>query len=393
MKLTNREKIMLQLLVLCAFLALIYFAIIKPQLVYREKLQKQALGYSEIIESVKLKANIKNPVYKEYKFINAKTHDLLERYYPSIIQEKIILMLDEKIKASGIKIDTIVFSEPELMGINKAETKNPNQAIQNKQSETVTTDIASLESMTVSLTFEGSYSQLYSFISSIELENRSIAFNSLKITSTGVNTVSGDILIAIYAITKPFEQDEDYLNWDITGEYGKYNPFGFVQGLNPAATVTTSLPSISGTDTLDMKNGDFFISLRPITSDLPSITIGKLDDMDRDTYIYADNIGYEDIELQILQDGERFYYGYKTQSYSYPSGYGKDFIEFTPIGDELKVVVISTARNKDNDLNGAKLSVINKTQWPLKLYIKNDDASLPRLKLDKLGDNVTVVQE
>lgn len=385
MKLTNREKIMLQLLVLCAFLALIYFAIIKPQLVYREKLEKQALGYSEIIESVKLKANIKNPVYKEYKFINAKTHDLLERYYPSIIQEKIILMLDEKIKASGIKVDTFVFSEPELSGIN--------QAIKNKQSETVTTDASSLESMTISLSFEGSYSQFYSFISSIELENRSITLNNLKITSTGVNTVSGDMLITIYAISKPFEQDKDYLDWDITGEYGKYNPFGFVQGLNPAATVTTSLPSISGTDTLDMKNGDFFISLRPITSDLPSITIGKLDDMDRDTYIYADNIGYEDIELQILQDGERFYYGYKTQSYSYPSGYGKDFIEFTPIGDELKVVVISTARNKDNDLNGAKLSVINKTQWPLKLYIKNDDASLPRLKLDKLGDNVTVVQE
>ncbi|MGB7606080.1 MAG: hypothetical protein WBL93_11465 [Lutisporaceae bacterium] len=377
MKLTNREKIMLKLLVLCAFLALIYFAIIKPQLVYLGRLEKQAMEYSEIIGSVKLKANIENPVYKEYKILNAKTHDLLERYYPSIIQEKIILMLDEKIKATGIKINTIAFSEPELTGINKTETA----------------DLSSIESMTASLIFEGTYGQFYSFISKIELENRSIVLNNLKIASTGVNTVSGDILITIYAITKPFEQDEDYLDWSITGEYGKYNPFGFVQSLKPVTTAPTRLPGISGMDTLDMENRDFFISLRPITSDLPSITIGKFDDTDRDTYIYADNIGYENIELQILQDGEKFYYGYKTQNYSYPSGYGKDFIEFTPVGDELKVVVISTARNKDKDLSGAKLSVLNKTQRPLKIYVRNDDTSLPRLELDKLGDNVTVVQE
>lgn len=377
MKLTNREKIMLKLLVLCAFLALIYFAIIKPQLVYTGRLEKQAMEYSEIIESVKLKANIENPVYKEYKILNAKTHDLLKRYYPSIIQEKIILMLDEKIKATGIKIDTIAFSEPELTGINKTETA----------------DLSSIESMTVALTFEGTYYQFYSFISSIELENRSIELSNLKIASNGINTVSGNILITIYAISKPFEQDEDYLDWSITGEYGRYNPFGFVQSLKPVTTTPTSLPGIPDMGAVNLENRDFFISLRPITSDLPSITIGKFDDTDRDTYIYADNIGYENIELQILQDGEKFYYGYKTQNYSYPSGYGKDFIEFTPVGDELKVVVISTARNKDKDLSGAKLSVLNKTQRPLKIYVRNDDTSLPRLELDKLGDNVTVVQE
>jgi len=395
MKLTNREKTMLMLLGLMALLALVYFGIIKSQLDYSERIEKQAVEYAKDIESAKLKVNIKNPVYKEYKFINAKTQDLLSRYYPSIIQEKIILMLDEKIKASGIKVDTISFTEPVVTSINNTETNDQSQASESKQSENVAEALAPLESMTSSLSFEGTYSQFYSFISLIELEDRSIGISNLKIASNGIDTIAGDIQITLYAISKPiqFEQDADYLDWGITGQYGKYNPFGFVQGFNPVEIAPTSLPGIPVKDAVDAENTDFFISLRPITSDLPSITIGKLDDTNRDTYIYADNIGYEDIELQILQDGEKFYYGYKTQSYSYPSGYGKDFIEFTPVGDELKVIVMSTVRNKEKDLNGATLSVINRTERPFKIHVRNDDTSLPRLRLTKLGDNVTVMQE
>lgn len=389
MKLTDREKLLLKLLAVCAFLAIIYFIIIKPELYYKDKLEKKAEEYSEVIEAVKLKVNIENPVYKEYKILNAKTQDLLRKYYPSIIQEKIILMLDSKIETSGLKVSTISFAEPSLAALNKTENKNKNQANESKKSEAGKEDLTSFESITASLTFEGSYAQLYSFISLIELENRSIELNNLKITSKAEDKISGDMQITIYAISKPFEQDQDYMAWNITGEYGKYNPFGFAQGLGITAA-PTSLPEVSEV-ALDSK--DFFISLRPITSDLPSITIGKFDDADRDTYVYADNIGYENIELQILQEGDKFYYGYRTENYSYPSSYGKELIEFTPVGDELKVVVISTPRNKEKDINGAKLSVLNKTQRPIKIYVRNDDTSLPRLKLDKLRDNVTVVQE
>lgn len=411
MKLTNREKMLLMVLGICVLLASLYYAVIRPQLNFVANLEKQATEYSQVIKGIKLKASADNPIYKEYKVVNAKVQGITVRYYPSIIQEKILLTIDNIIKDSGLKVSSITFTEPASIQLNKGQAKveatqeNKLQAIANHISGSKQTAekqekpsvkaeaLEPVEGMTVSVAFEGTYSQFYSMVSSIEKLNRSIVINEVKIASNRSESLAGTMLLDIYAIPKPFNQDQEYLNWNSQGEYGKADPFGYMQSPLPAGTIAGGPSSVLTPSITSIAKRDFFISIRPISSDLPSVIIGKYDDRDRSTYVYADNLGYENVELQIVQDGDRFYYGYKTQDYSYPSGYSKNLVEFKPLGDELQLAVLSSNRNKDKDVNGVKLSVINKTQLPLKIYIANDDKSFPRLKLDKLEGSISAIQE
>ncbi|MDF2520914.1 MAG: hypothetical protein K0R84_1542 [Clostridia bacterium] len=406
MKLTKREKILLVILGLCAVLALLYYAVITPQLSMVSKLEGKAQEYSQTLESIKSKASTENPVFKEYKILNAKAQGFMQGYYPSIIQESILIMLDSKIKESGIEVSTISFTEPAWVQLSQSKEEQPQQsnelkelaeqitgeakaapAAQNKESKENV--LSTVENMTVSIAFQGTYNQFYSFLKAVEQENRSIVVSSVKLASNGSTAIEGEIILDFYAIPKPFEQDDEYLKWSIDGDYGKINPFGYIPGLRPS----TASDGKEEQGSRDLVMRDFFITIRPITSDLPSVTMGKFDDKERTTYLYADNTGYEDVELQVLQDGDKYYYGYRTKDYSYPAGYSKDLIEFVPIGEELQVLVISTERNKEKDLNGVSLTVLNKTKQPLKLFVRDDDEGMPRLKINKLAGDVSIVKE
>lgn len=410
MKLTKREKILLVILGVCAVLALLYYAVITPQLSMVSKLEGKAQEYSQTLESIKLKASTDNPLFKEYKILNAKAQGFMQGYYPSIIQESILIMLDSKIKESGIEVSTISFTEPAWVQLSQSKEEQPQQsnelkelaeqiadkvktapAAQNKESKE--NILSTVENMTVSIAFQGTYNQFYSFLKAVEQENRSIVVSSVKLASNGSTAIEGEIILDFYAIPKPFEQDDEYLKWSIDGDYGKVNPFGYIPGYTSGLKPSTGLDGKEEQGSRNLVMRDFFITIRPITSDLPSVTMGKFDDKERITYLYADNTGYEDVELQVLQDGDKYYYGYRTKDYSYPAGYSKDLIEFIPVGEELQVLVISTERNKEKDINGVSLTVLNNTKLPLKLFVRDDDEDMPRLKVNKLAGDVSIVKE
>jgi type IV pilus assembly protein PilO len=242
LKLTNREKSLLMITVICLVAALLYYAGIKPQLDTLSELEKKAIGYRQMIDSIKAKASLDNHVYNEYKALNNKTQGLLRNYYPSIIQEKIILMIDEKIKETAIGLVSVTFTEPALTDINMMEKEkstqeneledlvkqlyNARNADKKEQSNKETKDETyKVEKMTVSLTLEGSYNQIYNLLKEIEQENRSIICSEINITSNNSNILNCDVKLDFYSVPKPFDQDHDYFNWELTGEYGKDSPF------------------------------------------------------------------------------------------------------------------------------------------------------------------------
>lgn len=251
LKLTNREKKLLIVLGICMVAALVYYAVIKPQLDMVGRLQKQAEEYSIKIQRAKEKVNPANPTYKEYNELYDNTQALLKTFYPSIIQEKIILMLRDKLDAAKLIIKEMTFTEPALAEMEPPKAEQLSQVKQTdelqaltEQLNNITKSVAnnkagkaatnnnplSLEKMTVTINYEGSsYSQIYGFIKAVEQENRSIACSSLTAEAGDSGLLKGVITMDIYYIPKPFIQDENYLNWDIQGKYGKANPFGNAQ--------------------------------------------------------------------------------------------------------------------------------------------------------------------
>lgn len=244
LKLTNREKNLLVILGISLVAAILYYAVIKPQLDMVSKLEQKAKDYRITIERLKERTNPDNPAYKEYNELYNKTQALLKPFYPGIIQEKIILLLKEKTKETNLTVKAISFSEPALAELQYKPVEQPKQTDElealteqlknqmknttDKKEDTSTgqRNPLSIQKMTVIINFEGNYKQIYDFIKSIEQENRSIVSSNLTIQANDSGLLAGTVSLDIYSIPKPFDQDNEYLNWNINRDYGKENPFG-----------------------------------------------------------------------------------------------------------------------------------------------------------------------
>jgi type IV pilus assembly protein PilO len=244
LKLTNRERLLFTIAVICLVAAMLYYGAFKPQLEKVSKLEQQAREYSSVLKDIQVKANLENPIYIENKLLFSKTQELLKRYYPAILQENIILLLDEKLKKADIKVISMAFSEPaltdmkpvasvespkineledlvrQLYNIKPSQDKDKVKESEEPNSE----ESVNVTKMTAALSLQGSYSQIYSFINEIELQNRSILVREITLTNN-FNILTCDITLDFYSVPKPFEQVGDNIEWNINGVYGKENPF------------------------------------------------------------------------------------------------------------------------------------------------------------------------
>ena len=88
---------------------------------------------------------------------------------------------------------------------------------------------------------------------------------------------------------------------------------------------------------------DFIASVKSITSDLPTIMIGKANDDLRTTYVYADSNSEENVEMILTQDGDKYYYKYKTSKGTFPANYNGLGAEFVPTSKNIVLNVLSEA--------------------------------------------------
>lgn len=243
LKLTNRERILIVIAIICLVAVIVYYGVIKTQLDKMSNLEKQAKEYSTLIQDIKSKVSPNNPLFGQNKLLYTKTEKLLRRYYPAIIQENIILLLDEKLKQTNITLISMTFSEPALSDLKPLESKPLTSTseledlvrelysdmLPSKKVEVSTVpepeESVKVEKMTATLSIRGTYSQVYNFLYEIELENRSIICREISITNNLNDILNCELIIDFYSVPKPFKQIEDEIEWNINGIYGKENPY------------------------------------------------------------------------------------------------------------------------------------------------------------------------
>ncbi|KXG76781.1 hypothetical protein [Thermotalea metallivorans] len=406
--LTKREKILLGILAVSIFFLGYYYLILKPDLEKISFLQEKAEKYKQQYNQIMMDTSSDNPIHKEFKILKAKILMAAERLFPEMKQEKIIVVLDHMIKESNIRVSSISFTEP---AIDTVETVKENQTnppyilydlakqyrgeidpvppSQEKpggengpdQSQNKGNSVQA-EKMEATLQFEGSYSNLMKFIKALENYEKNIIIKNLSVIGKNDDhTLKGNITIVFYAIPKLFHEDDAFLNWNFDNFYGKENPFDPFGGYEVHAA-TKSDKSENATAVAV----DFFLAVNAITSDIPTVVMGKSDDNRAETYVYADNADFEDVELQIYKVDHTYYYKYKTQRESYPKDYENNGVEFQPKGSKIYFKIYSNKRNSDNDKNGVYLKLINKTDMELIVDIDEDDIERPRVSVkEKLG--------
>ena len=399
MKMSQREKYLLTI-VGCILVGVLYY-----QFLYTSQKEKLELAKSKLMEVQARHDQVMSNIAtlpKRQKDIKGLTASITERtssYYPTLIQEKIILELNEIIEETGI---TASFSfspitaqnvqplsageylspqstlEPlvnELASINEEVEEAENDEMASGQNSEASS--ATAEVLTVSMTFSGSYETIKTFIDMIQSWNYNLIITNLSLSPQTDNEVAGSFNLEFYGLPKLQLQDQDYLTWTLENTYGKEMPFS--SGVADGAYHTTLEELME----LGVRVNDLMMVVRSTTSDMPTVTVGKANDETRESYLFSESSEVENVEIQFLQKDDKYYYKYSLGDQTYPQN--DQEIEFSPLSSTINLQILSEERVTVSDQSGINLKIINQTDKTVDVEIKNDDTVTPRIIIVKDG--------
>lgn len=428
MKLSNREKVLLIVLGIALIGFLYYSYVLTPELKEIARLKDEVKSCQIKVDSVKIQSSPNNKIFQDYKILNTKIAVESLRLFPSIMQEKIILNLEDMLDRSKLDAVNMSYSLPRLGSVNE-ETKKDDQE-ENTANDLVQQFIQKLQpqksapppantanknntpaadaetpykvsKMTSNIHFKGSYYNVFSILQYVELSDKKILVRSINMKRLAGGLLEGDIALEFYAIPKmpPLDlTDKEYLSWDLYGQYGKENPFeAFAGYVEQQILDSAGMPSNGAAQPQNAMSvvyvNDFAMTVQPTSSDVPTVVLGKVRDNNNKNCVFADNPNTETVELQVLQSEGKYYYKFKTQTDSFPKNYKTDMVEFTPASPHgIRFNIVSSKRNGTSDQSGVRLTVINKTDLPMEIRVVNDDAKTPRIRFDRKIGNIIINQ-
>jgi len=443
MKISDKEKTMLCVLgsIVVGFL---YYQFL--YLSQSNEIEEKSKTESEIQQKYNTTMNTINSMESkksDVKILKSKINDESLPFYPTISEEHIILELDNLLKDSGLK-GSITFqpivsdsvenskkevkslAESSLQGVvdnynssfkdtektqqstdkivdnatksqtndkdsnntNTINASNPNTTDASNKKDTKKNTVQYLKFV---ISFDGSYDGIYKLLNTIGTNEKKIIVNSINLSS-GTLGVKGTINLEIYSVPKINDELESYLKWDLANPYGKSVPFSIEAAsgnmqTNKGYSDSTNTEPTKSTNT---EPSDFIASVKSINSDLPTIMLGRANDKLRTTYVYADSDSEENVEIILTQDGEKYYYKYKTSKGTFPANYNDLGAEFVPASKDIVLEMISIKRLTANDNSAIKLKLVNKTDKVLEVNISGDDLNNPRVTIDSDGNNISV---
>lgn len=404
MKLSKREKTLISILILVVIAFFVYKFVPYDKIF---KLAQLEGGYDQIkstYDNMSLNILMKSDGEKDMQELTNEINDT--NMLADIKQENIIVFLNSYLTNSKIDTSAISFSEVtpvaynttvndvsssaksslELMmdqinGNQNSLANASNDSNGNKNAEASSeagetqengdeaqVNLSTVNQISVNITFESSYKDMLSFIDAIQN-------NPINISITNINTVSkeGDIIQGIitlnfYELPKLdgyVEKNNDWI-WKDLIKSGKINPFQSDGGTYIASSESNKEDKF-----------DFYVSLKPETSDLPTVIVGKAEDKNRTTYVYADSNVLENIEFQFKKENSKFYYKYSTKNEKFPSD--GTWLDFTPAGSDIKIMIYSSQRNSKTDSAGANIAITNTSGLKIRFGIEDDDKINPRV--------------
>ncbi|WZL71461.1 hypothetical protein QBE52_10075 [Clostridiaceae bacterium 35-E11] len=400
MKLTKREKILIGILGSILVIMSIYQFLLKPRIERATALKEEIKTHELKMKAISQEIKTDNKIQEKYKILNAQIYEGSKPYFPSLIQEKFIVLLDEILEETNIQGQILSFSDPEsdIFEEKKEEIEEKSDFLtelvkqykegvsilkdeedQKKEEKPKDDKPIRVEKMSVNINFEGDYQDVLDFMDKLESLNRAIYIKNLNLYQQVEQGLAGNMILEFYAIPKINDQDEEFLTWPLENIYGKNNPFagGYRTMASPKK------------ESKEIKTYDFAMNVKPINSDLPTIILGKTKDASKNTYVYADKNTIEDVEIYFLQEQGNYYYKYKTSRDTYPNDF-QEFAAFVPHEDPITLLIYSHPRNSAEDLSGAMLHIFNQTDRRLYIKIINDDSERPRVNVSTKKGEVDI---
>lgn len=416
MKLSGREKTLVTALGVLALAGGIVNFVVLPRIDEVEQVhathQETKAKYQKALADI----DPKNPIYRQFKVTDNKVMVLSSLFFPELKQDKIITILDQCFVTAGVSPKTILFRDSDQSTEKANDKKIPvvtqtmfNTLTQLRNSyqgkanipvapaatdaakpvtESAAADKSKAVQLGATITFDSGYSGLTQFVKAIEASPRRIIVNKITTAGGGTGVLTHTVDISFMAIPKLHDTDKDFYAWEYANPYGTDNPYAAFAGYTRTAP-TTVAPVVAPAKN-PLSTGDFYLMLNSVNSELTTVVMSRYGDRARSTYLYADNPGFENIELEIVQQEGKFFCRYKTQSGSYGPNYA--LTEFKPTGSNLVMNVFSQPRFGKEDLCGANISIVNKSNMKLVVNVIDDDLKRPRAKFVKKSGLVDINQ-
>ncbi|SHI69291.1 hypothetical protein SAMN02745751_00813 [Dethiosulfatibacter aminovorans DSM 17477] len=342
-----------------------------------QELNEKAATANELLNAVEREKELSF----EFKSLNFEISDMSTPYLPQIDQEKVIVFFNKYFDNYGIDVSSINFTDVNLTTVEytniskKDKAEYPLHDLKNKYFE-VDAEVAleeesfsaTAENMQLVFDFETDYYDLMDFIDALQTNQINFVISNSNIVSSeeSATTMTGTMQVALYSIPKLHDHENLEWVWNDLIEYGRANPFYLDNVvLNPYWTTRY----------------DLNMSVGPIQSDSPTVSIGLFNDPTYNSYVYADSNNVENIEIQFKQEGDEYFYKYKTLLGSYPDNY-QFWIEFEPVNEFISMNVTSSARTSEEDQSGANISIVNNTDKLFYINVYSDDLVRPRINVE-----------
>ncbi|NLW11014.1 MAG: hypothetical protein GX028_03245 [Clostridiaceae bacterium] len=277
MNVSHREKIMLLALLFVAVIAAGYYFVFVPTMDKTNELNSRQLDVQAQADEIQIELASFPKVQEEVLSYETSLVDISAKFYPEIIQEKLMLQVDDFIQQSGIVASVFSYSTQQGLTVTNYQSTEQKPTEINSQDEpdvsqaaaadstneiqAVETIIADAGVFSVNMQFSGSSDQLREFIKLVEESGRAVRLSDLTYqveyteteTATSENPVStdteqaeetidddadtevttpdlpdvpsstsvqsvasgikGSFIINFYSIDKVFDQDADYYKW------------------------------------------------------------------------------------------------------------------------------------------------------------------------------------
>ena len=230
MKLTRRESFLIRLAGIIALIALSYYLVILPQLEILINVRSELAVKTQEMESIKLDMQSVPELDEEINILVDNVTILSENFFPEPQLKKLIVIIDERLQASGVKADSLEFSqftivENPLIEESEQITQDKPQHYEDNSNEIST--LPEMQSISIDIPFEGTFPQIMHFINLLESMNRHMVISNLEIDQGTNGSISGVINLEFYSLNKLFldSRDHEFLDWSYNIPMGTDNPF------------------------------------------------------------------------------------------------------------------------------------------------------------------------
>lgn len=289
------------------------------------------------------------------------TDEVVIPIYPQVAQG------EEKIKSSlEILMDSINGNKTTNQETGLVEESSNDNEVENGDNQEEQTPLLTVRSISANVVFESTYDNMLKFIDAIQNNIVDISITNINTVISDSGSLQGTMTLNFYEVPKPegFIENNDEWIWKELMKSGKNNPFSS----DGVATVFNS----------SSNKYDFYISVKPESSDLPTIIVGRAQDDNRTTYLYEDSNKIEDVNLQFKAENNKYYYKYNTLNNLYPSD--GSWQEFSPVSNgNVYIKVYSSSRNSKTDSAGVNISINNTSGLKIRFEVEDDDSSSPRV--------------